>query len=606
MSTSGRVLLVALALATVAVAVQAGKVTKFSREMNVPLYTNKIGPFANPSVAYHYNSYPLCKPVQAEPKKQRQGLVDKLDGTFKQPSLYAIKYKINQELSRLCEVTWTREDIAKMHKAIKQQFYYEYVLGELDDLPVRGFLGYFDEATGKANIFLHQHFTILYHTLDAQKGLGALVYANVTSSAARSKEVTYDLEHQTIEFTYSVDWVESDADPKKRYYLADGFFAWSQTGGKVHWLNIFNSLLLVLLLAGFLALVLFRILRKDLARYEANLAKDAEDPLDGELEYGWKLIHGDVFRFPPFRSFFCAFIGVGSQFVAMSAVMLFLALTGLYYPGNEGAIDVSGIVLYALTAVIAGERSTFFYTHMGGTAWSWNVVLTATLFAAPFFLVMALLNTMSVVRDLVTAVHIDGALAVLAIWIFIGLPLTLLGGIAGKRRASAAPFAAPVRTKNFLREIPQVQKIYNRLPVQMLIGGLLPFGAIYLEMHYLFDAVWGHAMYQLFGILAIVFILLLLVTALTTVAIIFFQLSAENWKWWWNSFIIGGSAGLFIFAFSVHWWYRTSSMFGWMQWSFYFLQMAVVSYYFFIMLGTVAFFACLAFIRAIYGSLRIE
>ena len=102
MSTSGRVLLVALALATVAVAVQAGKVTKFSREMNVPLYTNKIGPFANPSVAYHYNSYPLCKPVQAEPKKQRQGLVDKLDGTFKQPSLYAIKYKSTYYLLDRC------------------------------------------------------------------------------------------------------------------------------------------------------------------------------------------------------------------------------------------------------------------------------------------------------------------------------------------------------------------------------------------------------------------------------------------------------------------------------------------------------------------------
>jgi hypothetical protein len=232
--------------------------------------------------------------------------------------------------------------------------------------------------------------------------------------------------------------------------------------------------------------------------------------------------------------------------------------------------------------------------------------LTATLFAAPFFLVMTFLNTMSLVRDLVTAVHIDGALAILAIWVFIGLPLTLLGGIAGKRRAQASPFAAPVRTKNFCREIPASPKFYNQLPVQVLIGGLLPFGAIYLELHYLFDAVWGHAMYQLFGILAIVFVLLLLVTALTSVAIIFFQLSSENWKWWWNSFIIGGSTGIYIFIFSIHWWYRTSSMFGWMQWSFYFAQMAVVSYFFFIMLGTVAFFACLAFIRAIYGSLRIE
>ena len=492
-----------------------------------------------------------------------------------------------------------------MHKAVQQQYYYEFVLGELDDLPLRGFLGFWDETTQKAHIYTHQHFTILYHNLEKTKGTGALVYANVTSNPSRSREISMELVDQTLEFTYSVDWVESDLDPNKRVYLADGFFAWSQTGGKVHWLSIVNSLLLVLLLAGFLSFVLLRILRKDLARYEASLVKDTEDPLDGELEYGWKLIHGDVFRFPPYRSFFCAFIGVGSQFIAMSLGMLCLALVGLYYPGNEGAIEVSGLVLYALTAVIAGERSTYFYTHMGGLSWSWNVVLTATLFALPFMTVMFFVNTLSIVRDLVYALHFDALLSVIAIWLFIGLPLTLLGGIAGKRRANASPFAAPVRTKSFQREIPSTPRLHNRLPVQMFLGGLLPFGAIYLELHYLFDAVWGHAMYQLWGILAIVFLLLLIVTALTSVSLIFFQLSGENWKWWWNSFFIGGSTGLYVFLFSINWWYRTSAMFGWIQWFIYFAQMLVVSYFFFIMLGTVAFFASLTFIRAIYSSLRI-
>lgn len=511
-----------------------------------------------------------------------------------------------------------------MQKAIEQQFYYEFVLGELDDLPLRGFLGYYDSATQKSHVFTHQHFTILYHEIfGTAKASGALVYANVTSSLSRSKEVNLDLEGTPLEFTYSVSWLQTDLDPKKRVYLADGFFAWSQTGGKVHWLSIFNSLLLVLLLAGFLALVLVRILRKDLARYEAASSRtssasmaggsgssasggdDEDDVLDAELEYGWKLIHGDVFRFPPQRAAFCAFLGVGSQFLAMSTGMLILALVGLYYPGNEGAIEVSGIVLYALTAVIAGERAVFFYTHMGGTAWSWNVVLTATLFAIPFFGVMFFLNILSLVRDLVTALHLDAVFSVIAIWLFVGLPLTLVGGITGKRRATKTPFVAPVRTKNFQREIPAATRFYTRLPVQILIGGLLPFGAIYLELHYLFDAVWGHAMYQLWGILAIVFCLLILVTALTSVALIFFQLSAENWKWWWNAFIIGGSTGFYIFLFSIHWWYRTSSMFGWMQWSFFFAQMLVTSYYFFIMLGAVAVFSSLAFIRAIYGSLRI-
>lgn len=240
----------------------------------------------------------------------------------------------------------------KLHKAIQQQYYFEFVLGELDDLPIRGFLGYYDEASGKSYIFTHQTFNILYFNYPTNAkntkvvpGEGALVHANVTSSASRAVELNVDLVGKAVEFTYSVNWFETQVDPKKRAYIADGFFAWSQTGGKVHWLSIFNSLLLVLLLAGFLALVLIRILRKDIARYEAAISKSAEeDPLDAELEYGWKLIHGDVFRFPMgSRAVFCAFLGVGSQFLAMTSGMLLLAIIGLYYPGNEGVIEVSGL-----------------------------------------------------------------------------------------------------------------------------------------------------------------------------------------------------------------------------------------------------------------------
>lgn len=75
-----------------AVLVESGRVTKYAREANIPLYTNKVGPFSNPSVAYHYSSFPLCNPPITEIKKQREGLADKLEGTHKQTSLYAIKY----------------------------------------------------------------------------------------------------------------------------------------------------------------------------------------------------------------------------------------------------------------------------------------------------------------------------------------------------------------------------------------------------------------------------------------------------------------------------------------------------------------------------------
>jgi len=88
-----RGVMLALLAALLVLSVNAVRVSKYKRETNVPVYTNKIGPFANPSVAYHYNNFPLCKPSETELKRQRQGLADKLEGTLKQTSLYAIKYR---------------------------------------------------------------------------------------------------------------------------------------------------------------------------------------------------------------------------------------------------------------------------------------------------------------------------------------------------------------------------------------------------------------------------------------------------------------------------------------------------------------------------------
>ena len=49
-----------------------------------------------------------------------------------------------------------------------------------------------------------------------------------------------------------------------------------------------------------------RILKNDFARY--NLDDEESDELDQE-ENGWKIVHTDVFRFPPQRSLLCSMLG---------------------------------------------------------------------------------------------------------------------------------------------------------------------------------------------------------------------------------------------------------------------------------------------------------
>ena len=45
--------------------------------------------------------------------------------------------------------------------------------------------------------------------------------------------------------------------------------------------------------------------------------------LDETEESGWKNIHGEVFRFPPNKNLFCAFVGSGFQVSTQHPIIAF-------------------------------------------------------------------------------------------------------------------------------------------------------------------------------------------------------------------------------------------------------------------------------------------
>jgi len=61
-------------------------------------------------------------------------------------------------------------------------------------------------------------------------------------------------------------------------------------------------------------------------------------------------LHGDVFRFPSHISVLSALLGVGTQLVALCVMLLVLAVVGVFYPGNRGAIQVAALICFSLTA----------------------------------------------------------------------------------------------------------------------------------------------------------------------------------------------------------------------------------------------------------------
>ncbi|GAM27660.1 hypothetical protein SAMD00019534_108360, partial [Acytostelium subglobosum LB1] len=568
--------------------VMAADSHKYKHGDNIPFYVNNVGPFSNPTETYEYYTLPYCKPEHLTHKKTKLGEILKGDSAVL--SDYDLPFKVNLQDKILCEMVLTKKDIAKFKEAIDEMYYAEMIY---DDLPIFSYIGASQEdkitKTTRYVLFTHLPFHVEFN--DNQ-----VIRIEIDTESLSGVELA-DQDELKVTLAYSATWSPRDFPFSKRMELYEDFFPKEL---EIHWLSIMNSFFLVISLTGFLSIIIMRVLKNDYSRYSKV---DEEEEGDYQEDYGWKLIHGDVFRFPPHKSIFSALYGVGWQFITIVTGILLLALFGIFYPNNGGNMYVAGIILYALTSIISGFQSAKMYKNMGGLQWTWNIVLTATIFTVPLLCVAFLSNTVAVTWHSTVAIPILTIIEVLTIWAFVGFPLTVIGGIAGRRLSGQ--LEVPCRTKNFPREIPPIPW-YRRLPFQMMMAGFLPFSAIYIELFYIFNSVWGHNSYTLYGILCLVFIILIIVTACITVAFTYFQLSMEDHRWWWISFINGGSTGIFIYIYSIFYYYYRSHMYGLLQTTFYFTYMFIVCYFFFIMLGTVGFFSSLIFVKRIYKNLKSD
>uniref|UniRef100_A0A1D1XZ19 Transmembrane 9 superfamily member n=1 Tax=Anthurium amnicola TaxID=1678845 RepID=A0A1D1XZ19_9ARAE len=563
---------------------------KYQERDRVPIYANKVGPFHNPSETYRYYDLPFCTPDHVTEKKEALGEV--LNGDRLVDAPYELNFREDKQSKIICKKTLSKEEVAKLRDAVAKDYYFQMYY---DDLPFWGFLGKVDKddkldpSDYKYLLFKHIHFDILYND-------DRVIEINVQTDPNLSVDISEDKEAD-VDFSYSVSWKPTEIPFEKRMEKYSKASSLPQHL-EIHWFSIINSCVTVLLLTGFLATILMRVLKNDFIKYSHD-----EESTEDQEETGWKYIHGDVFRFPKYKSLFSAVLGSGTQLLALAIFIFLLALVGVFYPYNRGAFFTALVVIYALTSGIAGYTATSMYLQLEGTNWVRNLLLTGCLFCGPLFLTFCFLNTVAIAYTATAALPFGTILVILLIWALVTSPLLVLGGIAGKR--SKTEFQAPCRTTKYPREIPSLPWYRGTIP-QMAMAGFLPFSAIYIELYYIFASVWGHKIYTIYSILFIVFIILIIVTAFITVALTYFQLAVEDHEWWWRSVLCGGSTGLFIFLYCFYYYNARSDMSGFMQTSFFFGYMACICYGFFLMLGTVGFRASLLFVRHIYRSIKCE
>jgi transmembrane 9 superfamily protein 2/4 len=155
------------------------------------------------------------------------------------------------------------------------------------------------------------------------------------------------------------------------------------------------------------------------------------------------------------------------------------------------------------------------------------------------------------------------------------------------------------------RQIPQ-QSLMFKTPVLMAAGGVLPFGAVFVELFFILSSLWLDQYYYVFGFLLVVFALLTITCAEIAVVMVYFQLCAEDYRWWWRSVIVPGASGVYLFLYSIYYFATKLNMRDSTSVLLYFGYMSLISLLFFILTGAMGYFATFRFVHKIYSSIKVD
>lgn len=109
--------------------------------------------------------------------------------------------------------------------------------------------------------------------------------------------------------------------------------------------------------------------------------------------------------------------GNGSQFLTLCVAIIGMALLGMFNVHRHHSMNSTAILLYAFTSCIAGYVSANLFKNIGGHNWVWNIILTSSFFALPFFCVWSFVNTVAWIYQSTQALPFTTIILLTCIWL---------------------------------------------------------------------------------------------------------------------------------------------------------------------------------------------
>merc|ERR1712146_589563 len=110
----------------------------------------------------------------------------------------------------------------------------------------------------------------------------------------------------------------------------------------------------------------------------------------------------------------------------------------------------------------------------------------------------------------------------------------------------------------------------------------------------------------MFGFLVLVLLILIVTCAEISMVLVYFQLTSDDHRWWWRSFLSPGFSGAYVFLYSWLYFNKRLQIEKVVSIILYFGYMSIVSILFCVLTGTIGIMSTFVFLRSIYGSIKVD
>eukprot|EP00918_Siedleckia_nematoides_P087591 GHVU01192632.1.p1 GENE.GHVU01192632.1~~GHVU01192632.1.p1 ORF type:complete len:293 (-),score=43.80 GHVU01192632.1:313-1092(-) len=257
---------------------------------------------------------------------------------------------------------------------------------------------------------------------------------------------------------------------------------------------------------------------------------------------------------------------------------------------------------YVFTYGVNGFTTGFIYRVYKAPGIKRAVFMSAVFLPLTAVLVLVSIGGMGLLYRNTMALNLWAAAKVAQFFFLLCLPLQVAGAAAG--RFVAHGIAPPCRVHQLRRPIPRKNPLLR--PGLILLSGLVNFGAVFIEIHFLLNSFFGHRFFYVYTVIGSVLGLFCVVVVCTAISGTYLLLNSEDYRWPWSSVYSGASTAVYVLLYSAHYFLSYTKMKGPFQVTFFFAGAAFFSLSVGLVAACLSFLGSSMFVHAIYKNIKSD